>query len=76
MLFHNNGTHTPEALKEILAHLEEEEYEVVPISELIYKDNYYVDPTTGAQIKEWTGNELKMNGKVIWVSYIPGYVTG
>ena len=52
VLFHNNGTHTPEALKEILAHLEEEEYEVVPISELIYKDNYYVDPTTGAQVKE------------------------
>ena len=52
VLFHNNGAHTPEALRDILTWLEENEYEVVPVSELIYKDDYNVDPNTGAQIKE------------------------
>lgn len=51
VLFHNNATHTPEALRTILEELEKEEYEVVPVSELIYKDNYTVDPNTGAQEK-------------------------
>ncbi|OWZ84824.1 polysaccharide deacetylase [Natranaerobius trueperi] len=53
VLFHNNGTYTPEAVDNILKELiKEQGYEVVPISELIYKDNYYVEPTNGLQVPE------------------------
>jgi len=50
VLFHNNATYITEALPVILDRLQEMGYEVVPISELIYKDNYYIDHT-GKQIK-------------------------
>jgi len=43
ILFHNDGANTPEALERILEYLKKEGYEVVPISDLIYKDNYYID---------------------------------
>ncbi len=45
VLFHNNATYTPEALPIILDKLQAEGYEIVPISELIYKENYYIDHT-------------------------------
>lgn len=43
VLFHNNAENTPAALPRILETLEAHGYEVVPISQLIYKDNYYID---------------------------------
>lgn len=43
ILFHNDGTHTPQALEPIIQYLKKEGYSIVPISELIYKDNYYID---------------------------------
>lgn len=49
VLFHNAGEHTPEALPAILESLISEGYEIVPVSELIYIENYTVDPT-GKQI--------------------------
>jgi polysaccharide deacetylase family sporulation protein PdaB len=45
VLFHNNATYTPEALPIILDELQKQGYEIVPISELIIKDNYYIDHT-------------------------------
>lgn len=45
VLFHNNATYTSEALPIILENLQKEGYEIVPISELIYKENYYIDHT-------------------------------
>ena len=45
VLFHNNATYTAEALPVILESLQKSGYKIVPISELIYKDNYYVDHT-------------------------------
>jgi len=51
VLFHNNGTHTAAALPEILAFAKKKGYEIVPVSELIYKDNYYIDSSDGAQKK-------------------------
>ncbi len=45
VLFHNNATYTAEALPTILENLQNSGYQIVPISELIYKDNYYVDHT-------------------------------
>jgi len=43
VLFHNNATGTPAALPRILETLKEQGYEVVPISQLIYRENYYLD---------------------------------
>ena len=43
ILCHNNGLHTAEALPLIFSTLKNRGYEFVPISELIYKENYYVD---------------------------------
>jgi peptidoglycan/xylan/chitin deacetylase (PgdA/CDA1 family) len=45
VLFHNNATYTPEALPLILDELQKQGYKIVPISELIYKENYYIDHT-------------------------------
>jgi polysaccharide deacetylase family sporulation protein PdaB len=45
VLFHNNATYTKDALPIILENLRKEEYEIVPVSELIYKENYYIDHT-------------------------------
>lgn len=50
ILFHNNATYIKDALPIILDKLENMGYEVVPVSHLIYKDNYYIDHT-GKQIK-------------------------
>ncbi|NLN06839.1 MAG: polysaccharide deacetylase family protein [Firmicutes bacterium] len=52
VLFHNNGIYTAEALPEILANAKREGYEIVKISDLIYKKNYYIDPSDGAQKKK------------------------
>lgn len=43
ILCHNNGLHTAEALPLIFSTLKNRGYEFVPISELIYKDNYSID---------------------------------
>ena len=43
VLFHNAAKHTPEALPKILDDLIAQGYEIVPISELIIKDNYQID---------------------------------
>jgi len=45
VLFHNNATYTKDALPVILENLQKEGYKIVPISELIYKENYYIDHT-------------------------------
>ncbi len=49
VLFHNAALHTPEALPNILETLQKDGYKIVPISELILKDNYTID-STGKQI--------------------------
>ncbi|WP_353894277.1 polysaccharide deacetylase family protein [Proteinivorax hydrogeniformans] len=44
ILFHNNGKYTAEALPLVLDYLtKEKSLDVVPISELIYKQNYHID---------------------------------
>lgn len=42
LLFHNAAKNTPEALPTILETLQGKGYEFVPISQLIYKDNYEI----------------------------------
>lgn len=51
ILFHNAAKHTPEALPKILDDLISQGYEIVPISELIIRDNYQIDPN-GMQCSE------------------------
>ena len=43
ILCHNNGLHTAEALPLIFSTLKNRGFTFVPISELIYKDGYYID---------------------------------
>lgn len=50
VLFHNQGLHTAEALPSIIKQLKNKGYQFVPIGELIYKENYYID-SNGTQIK-------------------------
>ena len=51
ILCHNGGKHTAEALDELLTVLKQKGYQLVPISQLIMKDNYTMN-TEGRQIKK------------------------
>ncbi len=51
ILCHNGAEYTAQALDALLTGLKEQGYEVVPISELIYKENYHMDHT-GRQISD------------------------
>jgi polysaccharide deacetylase family sporulation protein PdaB len=51
VLFHNNGKHTAEALEPIINELKKQGYEIVPISRLLIKGNYYIDKSTGEMRK-------------------------
>jgi peptidoglycan/xylan/chitin deacetylase (PgdA/CDA1 family) len=50
VLFHNAAINTPKALPEILKILKEKGYQIVPISEIIYRDNYTIDHK-GTQVR-------------------------
>lgn len=43
ILFHNGAKNTPEALKKILPRLIADGYKFVPVSELVYSENFVVD---------------------------------
>ena len=43
ILMHNNGLHTAEAVPVILKELISRGYTFVPVDQLIYRDNYYID---------------------------------
>ena len=50
ILFHNDAKYTPEALDSIIKGLKENGYEIVPLSDLIIKNDYHIDHE-GRQIK-------------------------
>ena len=50
ILMHNGAKYTAQALPKVIEKLQEMGYEIVPISELIYRDEYHLD-VTGRQIK-------------------------
>ena len=58
ILCHNGAKYTAEALESLITGLQEKGYEIVPISELIYKDNYHMD-VSGRQIKDDQKTEKK-----------------
>ena len=43
ILMHNGAKYTPDALERVITGLQEKGYEIVPISQLIYKENYEMD---------------------------------
>lgn len=47
LLFHNDTKNTPQALEIIIPRLQEEGYEFVKVSDLIYWDNYTIDSKGG-----------------------------
>lgn len=50
ILMHNGAKYTAEALPTVIETLQKKGYEIVPISKLIYKEDYHLD-VTGRQIK-------------------------
>ena len=67
VLMHNNGKHTLEALPSILKTLQSRGYQIVPISELIYLENYYVDHQ-GVQ-KRASQPKFTLTDKYQWLCY-------
>ncbi len=45
LLLHNGSKYTKDALSPMLSALKEDGYSFVPVSQLIYKENYYIDHT-------------------------------
>lgn len=43
LLFHNDTQYTAEVIEEIITQLKQKGYNMVPVSQLIYKDSYYID---------------------------------
>ncbi len=43
VLLNHGAKHTPEALVKVILELKEQGFELVPVSELIYKSNFVVD---------------------------------
>lgn len=56
ILMHNGAKYTPEALEAVILGLREKGYELVPISELIYKENYEMDHEGRQHLKEAPSN--------------------
>ena len=52
---HNGAKYTPDALEAIILGLKEQGYELVPISELIHKENYEMDHEGRQHVKENAG---------------------
>ena len=50
ILSHNGTKHTADSLDMLLKNIRQKGFKVVPVSELIYKDNYKID-STGMQVQ-------------------------
>ena len=51
ILLHNGAKYTADALPSVIESLQNQGFEIIPISELIYKENYHLD-VTGKQIPD------------------------
>ena len=74
LLYHNNGKHTVENLKEIIPKLKSEGYEFVKISDIIYENSYEIDDN-GKQllIKTKQNNSWNRWTKCIIMEIVIGY---
>ena len=68
ILCHNGAKYTADALDTMLTNLEDQGYTIVPISELIMRENYHMD-ATGKQIadEKW---EMIKKAMYVFLSYI------
>lgn len=57
ILMHNNAPDTPEALRTIIPRLKSRGFEIVPLSELIYSENYYIQSHDGLQVRQSGSDE-------------------
>ncbi len=57
ILMHNNAPDTPGALKKIIPVLKEKGFEIVPLSGLIYDNNYRIQSHDGLQVKINSGGD-------------------
>lgn len=55
ILMHNNAPETPEALRRLIPIFKQRGYRIVPLSELVYKDNYYIESHSGRQVRQDSG---------------------
>ncbi len=53
ILMHNGATYTKDALEAVITGIREKGYEFVPISKLLYKENYYLD----LEGRQWLASE-------------------
>ena len=51
ILMHNGGKYTAKALPKVIEGLQKKGYEIVPISQLIYRDNYHIE-VDGSQVPD------------------------
>lgn len=51
ILCHNGAKYTADALEALITGLQEKGYEIVPVSELIYREKYHMN-AEGRQIKD------------------------
>lgn len=49
ILMHNGTKHTADSLDKLIKNIKKQGYDIVPVSELIYKDNYKIN-SSGTQI--------------------------
>jgi polysaccharide deacetylase family sporulation protein PdaB len=52
ILFHNNAKYTPRNIEKLLKEFSEEGYQFIPITELIYSENMYID-RNGTQFRKY-----------------------
>lgn len=52
VLFHNNGKYTAAALEEIIKYTLDQGYSILPVSQLLYKENYFVDHQGAQKLKK------------------------
>jgi len=57
ILMHNNAPDTPQALRRIIPKLKEKGLKIVPLSEMVYRDNYYIESYSGKQVRNNRGEK-------------------
>lgn len=62
ILMHNGAKYTAEALPKVIEGLQKKGYEIVPISKLIYKDNYHME-RDGSQVSDKQENKTSDNSE-------------
>ena len=73
ILFHNDAKYTPKVLDSIIKGLKEKGYEIVPISSLIHRDNYYMDHEGRQKLNDATA-WMAGKAQLIYGAFFVGFV--